>query len=546
MTSNAQLLTRDKFETCLSVIRQASLQILPLLKIRAADGKDPQWFFQQLEQARQGMGSWAAVARRLNLNDAEISQFTLLLRHLQQLVPQYESGQEVSDNQLISALRFVSYLELVRSKQPLLGYATDLSVGGEEQQLVAKRQIRALELMLRGLINSAWGSQSQLVNQLKRQFGGDKVRRWLKNAERGDILSGLRFSELSLLVVDKKEFVRHYAALYQHAPQLSFLIDKRKTLQTFLDDIRQIRNDLMHQRPLTSVQIALLDSCYRETSAPVQRAFDEGRTKVNPAVLLAGEEPELQEFIALAQKKHEANGGDNEEVRDTIEGPELRNANRHHDVAETAFVALWGMVGVAIIGIVVFALFIFSDTTPSAQNAATPQMVTKVMAADHVTEKNSPRDMLANMGISWDENSLHLAITRGDSRVIRLFMQGGMNWKASYAEAALAADYRDALTTLLQYRKQMDEVRPCRRIVTTTSQAMKDGQSLTSMRKNFLQTFCSTPGVVKRQKEELERALLRQAAQKRRYDEAKAQGLRPEPVSTDEVDIQQAIYNAMR
>lgn len=76
--------------------------------------------FQQLEQARLALGSWMAVAKRLNLNDAEISHFTLLLRHLQQLVPQYESGQEVSHNQLIAALRFVSYLELVRAKQPCL------------------------------------------------------------------------------------------------------------------------------------------------------------------------------------------------------------------------------------------------------------------------------------------------------------------------------------------------------------------------------------------------------------------------------------------
>ena len=83
--SSATLQMREHFETCLGIIRQASLQILPLLNIRAAEGKDPQWFFQQLEQARMALGSWGAVAKRLNLNDAEISQFTLLLRHLQQL-----------------------------------------------------------------------------------------------------------------------------------------------------------------------------------------------------------------------------------------------------------------------------------------------------------------------------------------------------------------------------------------------------------------------------------------------------------------------------
>ncbi|TDN52878.1 hypothetical protein EC843_102312 [Buttiauxella sp. JUb87] len=164
MTSTAQLLMRDKFETCLSVCRQASLQILPLLSIKASEGKDPQWFFQQLEQARLALGSWMEVAKRLNLNDAELSQFTLLLRHFQQLVPQYESGQEISHNQLISALRFVSYLELVRLRQPLLGYSTDLDTHSEAQQQKALRQMRALELMLRGMINKCYPSQSLCRN----------------------------------------------------------------------------------------------------------------------------------------------------------------------------------------------------------------------------------------------------------------------------------------------------------------------------------------------------------------------------------------------
>lgn len=546
MTSTAQLLMRDKFETCLSVIRQASLQILPLLKIRAAEGKDPQWFFQQLEQARQSMGSWAAVARRLNLNDAEISQFTLSLRHLQQLVPQYESGQEVSDNQLISALRFVSFLELVRSKQPLLGYSTDLPSDAQAQQEGAQRQIRALELLIRELISSAWSSQPQLVNHLKSQFGAEPVRRWLKNAERGDILSGMRFSELAFLLVDKKEFSRHYAKFYQNAPQLSLLIDQRKTLQTFLDDVRQIRNELMHKRPPTTVQSALLDNYFRAASAPIQRAFDEGRTRVNPTALLACEDSELQEYIAQAQKKFAASGGDADEIRDTIERQDSRSTSKHHDAAQTASVALWAVVGVAVIGMVIFVLFMVSDMTGRPQDVAAPKITTVMTSNDHAPEKDSPRDMLANMGIPWDENNLRSAIERGDSRIIRLFMQGGMNWKAYFAESALAADYRDALITLLQYRSQMDELRPCRRMVNTISQAMKDGQSLTSMRKQFLQTFCSSPVAVKRQKEELERALLRKAGQQKRFDEAKAQGIQGEPVDKDSADIQQAIYNAMR
>jgi hypothetical protein len=538
MTSAAQLLMREKFETCLSVIRQASLQILPLLTIKAAEGKDPQWFFQQLEQARQALGSWMAVAKRLNLSDAEISHFTLLLRHLQQLVPQYESGQEVSHNQLIAALRFVSYLERVRAKQPLLGYSTDIESNDNAQQQKAIRQMRALELMLKGLVDKSYASQSQLVHKLKTQFGADCVRRWLKNGERGDILSGMRFSELALMVVDKKEYANHYAGLFQHSSQLSLLIDQRKTLQTFLDDVREIRNDLVQQQTLTSVQLALLDGYYQESSAAIQRAFDDGRTKVNPAALLAADDAQLQSWLAQAQKKHQATGRDTEEVRDTIERPDLRNTKRKQDSSETLKMLMWCAAGVTVIGAAIFGMYYLSDVTNTP--AVAKSVPAKTTVLDSLPETESAREKLANIGITWEEGNLRSAIERGDTAVVRLFMLGGMNWKVYYTESALAGDYRDALNTLLQYRSQMDENYPCRRMVRTLSQAMNDGQGLTALRKQFLKTFCTAPEAIKRQKEELNRAKLRLDAQLQR---------KPDQTESDEkraVEIQKAIYDAMR
>ncbi|AYN28347.1 hypothetical protein D8682_16005 [Buttiauxella sp. 3AFRM03] len=538
MTSTAQLLMRDKFETCLSVCRQASLQILPLLSIKASEGKDPQWFFQQLEQARLALGSWMEVAKRLNLNDAELSQFTLLLRHFQQLVPQYESGQEISHNQLISALRFVSYLELVRLRQPLLGYSTDLDTHSEAQQQKALRQMRALELMLRGMINKCYPSQSQLVNKLKKQFGADCVRRWLKHGEQGDVLSGMRFSELALLVVDKKEFANHYAEILHSSPQLNLFIDQRKTLQTFLDDVREIRNNLIQQPPLTSVQLVLLDSYYHECSAAVQRAFDEGRTTVNPSALMAADDAQVQAFIELAQKKYREAGRDTEEVRDTIDHPDLRHSKKKQDTGETLRMMMWCVPGIAVISIAIFGMYFLSDLTN--EPALAQREAAKVTAIDSLPLSESAREKLANIGITWEEGNLRSAIERGDSTVVRLFMQSGMNWKVYYTESALAADYRDALYALLQYRSQMDEERPCRRMVRTISQAMNDGQSLTSLRKQFLQTFCRNPEVIEWQKEDLERAKQRLSAQQQRNSE---------PATSDAkraVEIQKAIYDAIR
>ena len=96
MTLSTSHHNREQFEHCLAVIRQASVEILLLLNVHVSEGKDPRWFLEQLDSARLGLGGWGAVAKKLNLNDAEMSEFTLQLRLLQQRVPQYESGQDVS------------------------------------------------------------------------------------------------------------------------------------------------------------------------------------------------------------------------------------------------------------------------------------------------------------------------------------------------------------------------------------------------------------------------------------------------------------------
>lgn len=47
---------------------------------------------EQLEQARLNLGGWGAVAKKLRINDAQLSQFMLQLRHLQQHVPSMTAG----------------------------------------------------------------------------------------------------------------------------------------------------------------------------------------------------------------------------------------------------------------------------------------------------------------------------------------------------------------------------------------------------------------------------------------------------------------------
>lgn len=518
----------DQFEHCLGVIRQAATEILSLLKVHGAEAKDPRWFLEQLEQARLNLGGWANVARRLNLNDAQISDFTLQLRHLQQIVPVYERGQAVTDNQLIAALRFVAALEFVRQQQPLLTFPSLPGEDGSDRQEQAQRQMRAMTLTLKALIGQAFPDAMRLNDSLKLQFGADSVRRWLANGETGDILSGMLFSELALLIVDKKAFARHYSPLFNSAAALTLFAEQRVTLHAFLEDCRMMRNAILAQRPLTTTEIALLDNYLHQITGPVQHAFEQGRTRVNPMAFMAIDSNELNHFWENARSRDRALGGDNQSVRESIEPPkkiQVRNPQERHQMISTV---LWGAVGVTMLGMAFAALWLYNSTAPVEQAAQASESL--VDAPERETP--SPREKLANMGITWDVNSLRSAIDRNDTRVTTLFLQGGMTWQLAWTEQAQSFRYDEVLELLLRYRLQMDEPKPCRRFINTLGHAMASGEPLTSVRKSYLQAFCATPAVVERQRYNVSQAKLRADAT-------------PDAQHKKWLSIQSAIYDAI-
>ncbi|WP_326468846.1 STY4199 family HEPN domain-containing protein [Enterobacter wuhouensis] len=529
MTLSTSHHIREQFEHCLAVIRQASVEILLLLNVHVSEGKDPRWFLEQLDTARLGMGGWGAVAKQLNLNDAEMSDFTLQLRLLQQRVPQYESGQDVSENQLIAAMRFVTALEHLRLQQPLLTYSTELTPDNEIQQQQAHKQVRAIELMIKGLIQQAWPDQVRLSNHLKTLFNADRVRRWLKLGEINDILSGMMFSELAQLLVDKKEFSRYYASQFNDPAMLTLLVEPRKTLQTFLNDIRKIRNCITVQQTLSSAQIQLLDNYYSQITHPVQRAFEEGRTRINPAGIMAVDASELHAFWEKAQKMDRVTGGDLFEVRDTIEKPAQRAPRTPEQREQLISSMLWVAVGVMVIAIVVGGFWLVTSDKPQAVAAK----AVEAAQPEEMREAPSSRETLTRMGVTWDENNFRSAINRNDTRVALLFLQGGMDWKLSWTEEAMSAGHDAVLELILRYRSNMVEEKPCRRFINTLSHAMANGESLTSMRKEYLKAFCTVPAVVKRQQHDADMATRR----------AKSQ---PDATTKKWQSIQTAIYEVIR
>lgn len=529
MTTPAPVNTGEQFEKCIAIIRQASVEILLLLNVHFDEGKDPRWFLEQLDVARLSLGGWGAVAKRLKLNDAELTQFTLQLRHLQQLVPRYENGQSVTENQLIAALRFIAALENLRKKQKLLTYSTALGPNDPLQQQSGLQHLRAMEMMMKGLVMQAWPDAERLRNHLKTQFGADRVRRWLRLGDRNDVLSGMLFSELALLLVDKKEYGQRYASLFNDASGLSLFVEPRKTLQTLLDDVREIRACVIAGNALSSNQLAMLEGYYPQIAGPVQRAFDEGRGKINPAALLKEAAGELDAYWEQARKKDRAAGGDTQPIRDSIDKPATRQVRSREEREQMVSGVLWGAVGVValVIAIGAFWLFMGGVSAPVARQTN----ITVPIAEER--QKPSAKEELSSMGLPRDENNFRSAIDRNDTRVVSLFLRTGMNWKLSWTEHAVISDYNDVLDLLLRYRLQMDEKRPCRRFITTlTHEMVANNKPLTSITKNYLQAFCTTKPVVDRQRYEMEQAQLR-------YDAS------PSDENRKWAETHTAIYNAI-
>ncbi len=75
-----------------------------------------------------------------------------------------------------------------------------------------------------------------------------------------------------------------------------------------------------------------------------------------------------------------------------------------------------------------------------------------------------------------------------------------MTWQLAWTDAAMAAQHEEVLNLLLRYHLQMDEPKPCRRFINTLTHELSQGAQLTAIRKSYLQSFCTTPAVVARQR----------------------------------------------
>ncbi|MYN10201.1 STY4199 family HEPN domain-containing protein [Pseudoduganella aquatica] len=494
--------------------------------------------FERLDARRMEAGSWDPLAQALGLDAQEMEDFTKAARRAVRV----EAGPPAASDE-VAALRWLNWLERVQEKQPAAGIAVQLPPPGERALRTGQQQVRALELILRGVIGETHGDQQRLLARLRELSGDAAVERWLAVADPGDVLSGTMFSDLGRIFAHKREYPQHYAALFAETPFLSLLKDKRGTLAAFLEDVRDIRNRLAHHKRVTPVQIALLGHYYHEVVKPLQDAHDDGVLGVNPDGYFDASKEELErhfqrvadnfarlgEDVQAVRDDVAALDGKVEEVRKTVErtGEDVRTVR-----ADTSWLRRhqrW--IGLGVLALGAASLFTLRSTE-SMRGSVTSidrkmDTVKKEVSAD-------PRKELANNGVAWKESEFIGAISRGDTRNVALFLAGGMRWQLGYTGKVLEQGDSKTVALLMEHpellaREDSDCAQAmgrARRWVPGSSPLQ--AQQLSGDEQRMLQRFCSRPQDIAYATKQYESELKSHREARAEYDRQKA-AVKPVP-----------------
>lgn len=233
------------------------------------------------------------IKNKTGLDDSKLNDFITALRKLKNYLNSEDSNTEIERVTQIASLRLFDWFDLISKKLPQC--KPNLKIELDEK--IGIKQVRAAELVIRSLIGEKYDDQDMLKRFVHEYFLKEEIYQGILNrAVDGDILSGTDFSQLIALFLKKDEFKEKYLSIYDETPFLKYQKNKRDTLNFFLDDIRRIRNDIAHLKPLSYSKIELLNIYYEEITKPIQDAHDKGHVHVDPTQHLEIDDRQLLEY----------------------------------------------------------------------------------------------------------------------------------------------------------------------------------------------------------------------------------------------------------
>jgi hypothetical protein len=191
------------------------------------------------------------IAEALGINEAMLVEFETVL-------DLYDRNRDNDKVSYTSSLRVCLWLETI-SKKIEIKFSPDFN-NPQSNEDSAIKQVRALELIIRSLINEQIGGSDSVKTTLQSLFKQEIIEKWLKSSDETGILSGTTFSELSNILLDKNIFNSIEDIFNQIEIKLSKNL--RESLRFILEDIRIIRNSIAHNKRISEIQIESLNNYY--------------------------------------------------------------------------------------------------------------------------------------------------------------------------------------------------------------------------------------------------------------------------------------------
>lgn len=228
-----------------------------------------------------GQKSAKGIASILDINESMLNEFETAVN---------DHYKFIDDNQKnrIASFRLALWLETI-CKNLNVPFNIEEAISNEE---LAVKQVRALELIIRDVVNDNLGGKDNVLLKLQELFKQDVVEKWLKNGDDTGVLSGTTFSELSNIFLDKNIF-KGLQEIFD-SEGLNVSGNSRDTLRKILEDIRLIRNSIAHNKKVSTIQIEALNEYYRTIAQLIKES---NSNNVNPDSYLDLDKANIESFL---------------------------------------------------------------------------------------------------------------------------------------------------------------------------------------------------------------------------------------------------------
>jgi hypothetical protein len=242
-----------------------------------------------------GRMSGKIIAEKLKINESNLGLF-------EDTLYAYFKSQNNPNIEKTSSLRLLMWLETI-SKNLNIELSIDLLETNTNEDISFKK-VRAIELILRSLINEQIGNNEELISILVGIFKNDVIEKWKNSSDETGILSGTTFSELSNILLNKNIFLSIEEIFSNQTIEIGN--SNKESLRYLLEDIRIIRNSIAHNKKLSLIQIEVLNNHFNIITESISKSV---KSNLEVKEYFDQATQNLQDYISKIQTENQLISG---------------------------------------------------------------------------------------------------------------------------------------------------------------------------------------------------------------------------------------------